>query len=247
MDRRAFIQLAGLTGVALFAPWGFGSKEARAAETTWGGPYFLHMHASGGWDPTLFCDAKTTAPGTTPAYENRIVTAVREINGIFVPTAFPGRQGGASVNLLKSVVEAPAPVARRIRRGPRALSLRDAPRRAARPRGRAVRDGHVRLRPYASLQLRQRQDHWNVTSTLLVGPGIRGGRAIGKTDEGHEVLRVRPDNVTMTLPDSDLSGARIHPAHIHRELRRVLAVDAIAAAFPLPSTAPSFNPLPLLA
>lgn len=61
MDRRAFIQLAGLTGVALFAPWGFASKDARAAETTWGGPYFLHMHASGGWDPTLFCDAKLTA------------------------------------------------------------------------------------------------------------------------------------------------------------------------------------------
>ena len=49
MDRRAFIQLAGLTGVSLFAPWGFGSKDAHAAEPTWGGPYFLHMHAGGGW------------------------------------------------------------------------------------------------------------------------------------------------------------------------------------------------------
>lgn len=91
------------------------------------------------------------------------------------------------------------------------------------------------------------KDHWNVTSTLLVGPGIRGGRAIGKTDEGHKVLRVRPDNVTATLPDSDLSGSRIHPAHIHRELRRVLGIDALANAFPLPNAAPSFNPLPLLA
>jgi hypothetical protein len=91
------------------------------------------------------------------------------------------------------------------------------------------------------------KDHWNVTSTLLVGPGIRGGRAIGRTDEGHKVLRVRPDDVTQTLPDNDLSGARIHPAHIHRELRRVLGVETLAAPFPLPSTAPSFNPLPLLA
>lgn len=91
------------------------------------------------------------------------------------------------------------------------------------------------------------KDHWNVTSTLLVGPGIRGGRAIGKTDEGHKVLRVRPENIAQTVPDTDLSGARIHPAHIHRELRRVLAVDAVAAPFPLPNQAPSFNPLPLLA
>jgi hypothetical protein len=469
MDRRAFIQLAGLTGVALFAPWGFGSKDARAAETTWGGPYFLHMHASGGWDPTMFCDAKITAAGTTPSYENRAITAVREINGIFVPTTatggapfllrengnggpledpqqffdtvgrdvlvlngvdtqtnnhdtgvqalacghndvelpalaalfagtvakerdipmafladgqynrtgdvvgisrFPGdkvellvnpyaagtgendkllsdvavrriqelrakrhdqiqakvtlprnkrtfmamkdaSRGGASVNLLKSVVDAPAPAHAEFAAG---LSPATAAFLAEDVNGRSrfvdlgrpmetilrcfqagvtasatyaeggfdthsnhdndqaealgrflARFRYVMLRA-AQLGLKDKlyvmvtsdfgrtprynsgngKDHWNVTSTLLAGPGIRGGRAIGKTDEGHKVLRVKPDNVSLTVPDNDLSGARIHPAHIHRELRRVLKVDTVAAAFPLPSTAPSFNPLPLL-
>jgi hypothetical protein len=470
MDRRAFIHLAGLTGVALFAPWGFGSKDASAAESTWGGPYFLHMHASGGWDPTLLCDAKLTAAGTAPVYENRIVTGVREINGIFVPTTttanapfllrengnggaledpqqffdtvgrdvlvlngvdtqtnnhdtgtqavacghndielpalaalfagsvskqrdipmafladgaynrtgdvvgisrFPGdkvellvnpyssgtnendkfisdvavrriqelrakryaqiepkvtlprnkrtfnamrdaNRGGASVNLLKSVAEAQSPAHAEFAAG---LSPATADFLAEDVNGRSrfvdlgrpmetilkcfqagvtasatyaeggfdthsnhdtdqaeslgrfiARLRYVLLRS-AQLGLKDKlyvmvtsdfgrtpryntgngKDHWNVTSVLMVGPGIRGGRAIGKTDEGHKVLRVRPDNVSQTLPDSDLSGSRIHPAHIHRELRRVLNVEALAAPFPLPSAAPSYNPLPLLA
>jgi uncharacterized protein (DUF1501 family) len=90
------------------------------------------------------------------------------------------------------------------------------------------------------------KDHWNVTSTLLAGPGIRGGRALGKTDEGHKALRVAAGNVGQVLPDKDANGVRIHPSHIHRELRRVLGLDQadFINQFPLPAMD---QPLPLLA
>ena len=86
MDRRDFVKLAGLTGITLMLPWS-GASTAKADQTSWGGPYFLQMHAGGGWDPTLFCDGKLTAPGATPVYENKLVTAVSEVNGIPVPAA----------------------------------------------------------------------------------------------------------------------------------------------------------------
>ena len=90
------------------------------------------------------------------------------------------------------------------------------------------------------------KDHWNVTSALLAGPGIRGGRAIGKTDEGHKALRVGRGNVAQNLSDKDPNGVRIHPSHLHRELRRVLGVDQtpFIGQFPLPATD---DPLALLA
>jgi len=90
------------------------------------------------------------------------------------------------------------------------------------------------------------KDHWNVTSVLVSGPGIRGGRAIGKTDEAHKVFRVSKTDVTQTLPDNEASGgSRIYASHIHRELRRVLRLPDVPfmGQFPLPKE----DPLPLLA
>ncbi|HEX2569946.1 MAG TPA: DUF1501 domain-containing protein [Polyangia bacterium] len=55
MNRRDFLRWAGLAGVALMSPLGRGS--ARAAPR-YDGPYFLLVHASGGWDPTYLCDPK---------------------------------------------------------------------------------------------------------------------------------------------------------------------------------------------
>ena len=82
--------------------------------------------------------------------------------------------------------------------------------------------------------------------SLLAGPGIRGGRAIGKSDAGQKSLRVATGDVTRVLPDSDDAGVRIHASHIHRELRRVLGVDKadFIKDFPLPATD---SALPLLA
>lgn len=463
MNRRDFAKLAGLTGITLMLPWG--SRSAKADQTTWGGPYFLQMHAGGGWDPTLFCDGKLTAPGPTPVYENKLVTAVTPVNGIPVPSAstagkfflkdqnaaiedpvhffqnagrdmlvfngvdtqtnnhdtgvqclacghndielpalaalfagmaakgrdvpmaflaggqynrtgdvigvsrFPGdkvglladpfkanpndekgilsdvatqrilqlrnermdklakeatlprnkrtlnalreasRAGGA-VNLLKQVASAPAPsidsfvndlapetrayLADTANGRPRFLDF-GAPLETilrcfqagvsasatfdqggfdthsnhdqnqqqamgvfvARLRYVLLRAAQMGIRDKLYIMVTSDfgrtprynsgdgKDHWNVTSTLVFGPGIRGGRAVGASDEGQKAKRVAIDNPSNVLPDTDNNGQRIKASDIHREMRRVLGVDKadFIKDFPLPAGAP----LPLLA
>jgi hypothetical protein len=466
MDRRDFLKLTGMTGISLLLPWSL-SSDARA-EATWAGPYFLHMHASGGWDPTLLCDGKLTAGGPTPAYENRLVNQVGEVNGIPVPTGttagrfllrnngnpvedplhffqnagrdvlvingvdtqtnnhdvgvqglacghnnielpalaalfagmiakerdipmaflaggqynrtgdvvgvsrFPGdkvplladpfkgsaqdtaplvsevavqrinelraermnalemqatlprnkrtiralkdaTRGGGAISLLREVAAAPDPpigdftndlppdtraylsapangqttprfiemgrsldvILRCFKAGVSASATYaqggfDTHANHDQNQQAALGDFLARIR-YVLLRAAQMglkdklfvmvtsdfgrtpryntgngKDHWNVSSVLLAGPGIRGGRAIGKTDEGHKVLRVNKGNVAETLPDTDQSGSRIHAGHIHRELRRLLGVDkaSFANQFPLPA---DDTGLPLLA
>lgn len=458
MERRNFIKLAGVTGLSLLFPWATSSR-ANADEQTWGGPYFLHMHAGGGWDPTMFCDGKLTAEGVTPDYENKLVTAVQDINGIPVPSQtkdgkfllrdntnpvedpvhffqtvgqsflvfngvdtqtnnhdtgtqgvacghndvelpslaalfagyiaqqrnipmaflaggyynrtgdvvgasrFPGdkvpllaqpfmanpnddkplvsefamqkilalrndrlvdlqqratlprnkrtinalvdasRAGGA-LGLLKSVAEAPAPGIDTFANDlpPDCKAYLTAAQNGGNPRfidmGRQLEtilrcfaggvsasatwaqggfDTHSnhdtnqqtamanfvsRIR-YVMLRAQQLgikdklyvlvtsdfgrtpryntgngKDHWNVTSMLLAGPGITGGRAIGKTDQGQKAMRVAKGNTAQTVADNDTNGVRIHAGHLHREMRRVLSVDKanFIGQFPLPVT-----------
>lgn len=68
------------------------------------------------------------------------------------------------------------------------------------------------------------KDHWPVTSLLFIGHGIRGGRVIGGTTDRHGLMRVNPTTLA-ALPDSDATGTRIKPAHIHRNLRRMVGID----------------------
>ncbi len=69
------------------------------------------------------------------------------------------------------------------------------------------------------------KNHWNITSMLVHGPGIRGGRVIGKTDEALNPYRVVPTDVSKVVEDGNSAGVRLHPFHVHRELRRVLGID----------------------
>jgi hypothetical protein len=50
-------------------------------------------------------------------------------------------------------------------------------------------------------------------------------------------MRVNRTNVGQTLDANDTNGVRILPQHIHREMRRVLAVDKadFISQFPLPT------------
>ena len=52
MDRRDFVKLAGLAGLTVLTPRGL------RAQSSEGGPYWVFVHASGGWDPTSLCDPK---------------------------------------------------------------------------------------------------------------------------------------------------------------------------------------------
>lgn len=65
------------------------------------------------------------------------------------------------------------------------------------------------------------KDHWSVTSMMLMGAGIRGGRVVGATDENQLPVLVNP--VTLR---PDPAGIRLTPGHVHSALRRLAGIDA---------------------
>lgn len=57
MDRRSFLKLAALSGVTVMSPTLL-QRSAHGAGRRYDGPYFILVHAGGGWDPTYLCDPK---------------------------------------------------------------------------------------------------------------------------------------------------------------------------------------------
>lgn len=57
MDRRSFLKLAALSGVSVMSPT-LMQRAAYGAGRRYDGPYFILVHAGGGWDPTYLCDPK---------------------------------------------------------------------------------------------------------------------------------------------------------------------------------------------
>ena len=74
------------------------------------------------------------------------------------------------------------------------------------------------------------KDHWNLTSVLAAGPGIKGGKAIGGTDASFGPLTF---NAKTLAPDPN--GERIGTNHLHIALRKLAKIDTSATAqqFPL--------------
>ncbi len=58
--RRDFLKLLGVAGLTACAPRGI--ARAQSADP-YSGPIFITIAASGGWDPTCFCDPKENVPG----------------------------------------------------------------------------------------------------------------------------------------------------------------------------------------
>src|ERR1700704_93837 len=57
--RRDFLKLCGLAGLGLALPCGFpGVSRAKAKDEPYGGPYYVVLNASGGWDTTYLMDPK---------------------------------------------------------------------------------------------------------------------------------------------------------------------------------------------
>jgi hypothetical protein len=64
------------------------------------------------------------------------------------------------------------------------------------------------------------KDHWSIGSIMFLGPGIRGNRVIGATDE--KQFQVPLDPQTLAL-DKD-KGIRVRPEHIHIALRQLAGI-----------------------
>ena len=56
MDRRSFLKMSAAAGLSLLSP--VFNRPAHANRTRYEGPFFLLVHAEGGWDPTYLCDPK---------------------------------------------------------------------------------------------------------------------------------------------------------------------------------------------
>ncbi len=60
MDRRNFLKIAAMTGLAVSAPLGI--RRALAQPDPYKGPFFVLVNAGGGWDPVYLCDPKPRGP-----------------------------------------------------------------------------------------------------------------------------------------------------------------------------------------
>ena len=77
LTRRDLLRASALGGLVLAAP----RAAFRSGSATWGGPFWVTVHAEGGWDPTLFCDPKGGTAGdkgsANQSYTAGDITTVR--------------------------------------------------------------------------------------------------------------------------------------------------------------------------
>ena len=75
------------------------------------------------------------------------------------------------------------------------------------------------------------KDHWSIGSIMFLGPGIRGNRVVGATDERQFAV---PFNPRSLANDTD-EGIRIRPEHIHQALREFAGIEehSYSKNFPL--------------
>jgi Protein of unknown function (DUF1501) len=80
------------------------------------------------------------------------------------------------------------------------------------------------------------KDHWNVTSAMVSGPNIGGGRVVGASDEGHRPKSFKAGNVAAEADPKDPNSVRIRPEHLHAELRKRAGLSGtpLDTQFPLP-------------
>jgi hypothetical protein len=75
------------------------------------------------------------------------------------------------------------------------------------------------------------KDHWSIGSVMFLGPGIKGDRVIGATDEKqfHVPLNAQ------TLACDKATGIRVRPEHVHAALRQFagIADHPLGRKFPL--------------
>ncbi|MDB5299396.1 MAG: hypothetical protein JWO87_1059 [Phycisphaerales bacterium] len=75
------------------------------------------------------------------------------------------------------------------------------------------------------------KDHWSIGSIMFLGPGIRGNRVIGATDEKQFHVPLDPQSLACNKD----TGIRVRPEHIHATLRQFagIADHPLSKKFPL--------------
>ncbi len=75
------------------------------------------------------------------------------------------------------------------------------------------------------------KDHWSIGSVMFLGPGIKGNRVIGATDDKQFGVNLNP----ATLATDKEKGLKVRPEHIHEALRQYagIADHVLAKKFPL--------------
>src|SRR3954463_2152832 len=75
------------------------------------------------------------------------------------------------------------------------------------------------------------KDHWSIGSIMFLGPGIKGNRVIGATDEKQFHVPLNPQTLAC---DKD-KGVRVRPEHIHEALRQFAGIEnhPLSKKFPL--------------
>ncbi len=64
------------------------------------------------------------------------------------------------------------------------------------------------------------KDHWSIGSIMFLGPGIKGNRVLGATDEKQFGVPFDPQSLSI---DKD-KGIRVRPEHIHESLRQFAGI-----------------------
>jgi hypothetical protein len=75
------------------------------------------------------------------------------------------------------------------------------------------------------------KDHWSIGSILFIGPGMKGNRVLGETDDGQFAIPLDPK----TMLANREKGIRVRPEHIHEALRQYAGISshAYSEKFPL--------------
>jgi hypothetical protein len=75
------------------------------------------------------------------------------------------------------------------------------------------------------------KDHWSIGSAMFLGPGIRGDRVVGATDEKQFQVPLHPQ----TLALDKERGIRVRPEHVHSALRELAGITdhPLSKKFPL--------------
>ncbi|MDY6982203.1 MAG: DUF1501 domain-containing protein [Pseudomonadota bacterium] len=79
------------------------------------------------------------------------------------------------------------------------------------------------------------KDHWPIGSVLVMCRNAPfTNRVVGLTDAEHNALKIDP----VTLVEDAVDGVTLHPAHVHKALRRLVGIDtaAVTRMFPFVTT-----------